>query len=111
MSIPKITKSKSTNHHYTERERQQALIDYDEVVVEEINHIYDLYDRYLQQVQHKSFKSDNYDFELHNQLSFDIEQVKRIVKHKGDVLRENYDLPVEGLDFDLLLENYQANKK
>lgn len=52
----------------------------------------------------------SYDFELHNQLSFDIEQIKRIVKYKTEEVRKNYDAQVEDINFDILLENYQANK-
>lgn len=108
--MEKITKSSSTEHHYSDREKQEALKDYTESIALEIDRMYTLYDRYLEQVNHKSFKSEQYDFELHNELSFEIEQIKRIVKHKTEHVRTNYDAQVEDIDFDILLENYQANK-
>lgn len=109
--MEKITKSAKTEHHYSERERQQAIENYNEAVVDQVHQMYDLYDQYLGQLDHKNFKSEKYDFELHNELSFKIEQVKRIVKYMSDTLRANYDVNIEDVDFDILLENYQANKK
>ncbi len=108
--MEKIVKSNSNEHHYSEREKQEALKNYTEAIALEIDRMYDLYDRYLEQVNHKAFKSESYDFELHNQLSFDIEQIKRIVKYKTEEVRKNYDAQVEDINFDILLENYQANK-
>ncbi|MCA9351507.1 hypothetical protein KC929_01875 [Patescibacteria group bacterium] len=103
-----IKKSKKTEHHYTEREREQALENYRELVVSEVARMYDLYDQFMVQVNHKAFKSDKYDFELHNQLSFDIEQCKRRVRHAADQVMTNYDAKVEVPEFDTLLENYQS---
>ena len=105
-----IKKSNTTNHHYSDREKQQALLDYKERVVEEVHHIYDLYDQYLDQIEHKNFKSEKYDFELHNQLSFDIEQCKRRIVYAVSVIKDNYDINVEIPDFNIILENYQYKK-
>jgi len=108
--MEKITKSKTSEHHYSEREKQQAIENYRELVVSEVHRMYDLFDLYNEQVQHKSFKSEKYDFELHNQLSFDIEQCKRRVLHAAENMQSNYDAKIEIPDFDLLLENYQEKK-
>lgn len=102
-----IKQSKITNHQYTEREKQEAVEDYRELVVNEVHRMYGFYDQYLQQVEHKNFKSDKYDFELHNQFSFDVEQCKRRVHHAAKNVTENYDANIEIPDFDVLLENYQ----
>lgn len=102
-----IIKSKKSEHHYSEREKQQAIENYRELVVSEVHHMYDLFDQYNVQVKHKNFKSEEYDFELHNQLSFDIEQCKRRVVYAADNVQKNYDAKIELPDFDLLLENYQ----
>lgn len=104
-----IKKSTKTEHHYTDREKEQAIENYREIVVKEVHRMYDLYDKYLKQVEHKNFKSDKYDFELHNQLSFDIEQCKRRVLHAADHVTKNYNAKVEIPDFDILLENHQNN--
>lgn len=107
--MKEIKKSKKSEHHYTDREKQQAIENYRELVVSEVHRMYDLYNKYLKQVEHKNFKSDKYDFELHNQLSFDIEQCKRRVVHAAEHVTENYDADVEVPDFDILLENHQSN--
>lgn len=107
MEKSKITKSKNTEHHYSEREKEQALEHYRELVVSEIHRMYDLYDQYLEQMNHKNFKSEKYDFDLHNQLSFDIEQCKRRVLYAAERIQENYDVKIEIPHFELLLENYQ----
>ena len=91
-----IKKSNNSEHHYTAREKEQAVEEYRELVVSEVHRMYDLYDLYLDQVDHKNFKSDKYDFELHNQLSFDIEQCKRRVLHASDVIQKNYDAKIAG---------------
>ncbi|MCI5050945.1 MAG: hypothetical protein MRY57_01405 [Candidatus Pacebacteria bacterium] len=110
MGTPKIKKSNSSEHHYSDREKEQALENYRELVVTEVDRMYALYDLYLEQVNHKNFKSDNYDFELHNQLSFDIEQCKRRVHHAAEHVEKNYDVQPDVPNFDILLENYQKNK-
>lgn len=110
MGTPEIKKSSNTEHHYTDREKEQALENYREIVVLEVDRMYGLYDQYLVQVNHKNFKSDKYDFELHNQLSFDIEQCKRRVMHAAEHVQKNYDAKIEVPNFDILLENYQNNK-
>jgi hypothetical protein len=107
MGNSEIKKSNNTEHHYTTREKEQALENYRELVVTEVDRMYGLYDQYLVQVEHKNFKSEKYDFELHNQLSFDIEQCKRRVVHAADHVKTNYDAKIEVPDFDVLLENYQ----
>lgn len=108
METPEIKKSNHTEHHYSSREKEQALENYRELVVLEVDRMYGLYDQYLAQVDHKNFKSEKYDFELHNQLSFDIEQCKRRVTHAAGHVIENYDAKIEIPDFEVLLENYQA---
>lgn len=102
-----IKKSKKTDHQYSNREKEQAVENYREIVVEEVHRMYDLYDQYLEQVEHKNFKSDKYDFELHNQLSFDVEQCKRRVVHAAKHVQDNYDAKIEIPNFEVLLENYQ----
>ncbi len=102
-----IKKSKKTDHQYSNREKEQAVENYREIVVEEVHRMYDLYDQYLEQVEHKNFKSDKYDFELHNQLSFDVEQCKRRVVHAAKHVQDNYDAEIEIPNFEVLLENYQ----
>lgn len=102
-----IKKSKKTDHQYSDREKEQAVENYREIVVEEVHRMYDLYDQYLEQVEHKNFKSDKYDFELHNQLSFDVEQCKRRVVHAAKHVQDNYDAKIEIPNFEVLLENYQ----
>jgi len=102
-----IRKSKKTEHKYSDREKQQAVENYREIVVKEVHRMYALHDDYLKQVEHKNFKSDKYDFELHNQLSFDIEQCKRRVLHAADHVQKNYDAQIEIPNFDILLENHQ----
>jgi len=104
-----IKKSNTTDHHYTDREKEQAIENYREIVVNEVHRMYGFHDQYLIQVDHKNFKSDKYDFELHNQLSFDIEQCKRRVEHAAKYVQDNYNAKVEVPDFNLLLENYQNN--
>jgi len=104
-----IKKSKTTGHQYSEREKQEAVETYRELVVEEVHRMYDFYDQYLEQVEHKNFKSEKYDFELHNQFSFDVEQCKRRVFHAAKNVQDNYDAQIEIPDFDVLLENYQKN--
>jgi hypothetical protein len=104
-----IKKSKKTDHQFSDREKEQALEYYRELVVEEVHRMYDLYDQYLEQVGHKNFKSEKYDFELHNQLSFDVEQCKRRVIHAAKQVRENYNAVIDIPDFEILLENYQIN--
>lgn len=108
MAASEIKKSNHTEHHYSSREKEQALENYRELVVLEVDRMYRLYDQYLIQIDHKNFKSEKYDFELHNQLSFDIEQCKRRVIHAADHVKENYNANIEVPDFDVLLENYQA---
>ena len=110
MDTLEIKKSTSSEHQYTEREKEQALENYREIVVLEAERMYSLYDQYLIQVDHKNFKSDKYDFELHNQLSFDIEQCKRRIMHAANHVQKNYDAKIEIPNFDILLENYQNNK-
>lgn len=105
--MEKITKSKSTERHYSEREKEQAVANYHELVVAEIHRMYDLYDQYHEQVQHKNFKSEKYDFDLHNQLSFDIEQCKRRVWHATELIQKHYDVTLDVPNFDTLLENYE----
>lgn len=104
-----IIKSKNSDHHFSDREREQALEHYRELVVEEVHRMYDLYDQYLEQVDHKNFKSEKYDFELHNQLSFDVEQCKRRVLHAAKNMQDNYNATIDVPDFEILLENYQKN--
>jgi hypothetical protein len=102
-----IIKSEITGHQYSEREKQEAVEGYRELVVDEVHRMYDFYDQYLKQVEHKNFKSEKYDFELHNQFSFDLEQCKRRVIHAAKAVEDNYEAKIEIPDFDLLLENYQ----
>ncbi|MAQ77362.1 hypothetical protein CL684_02455 [Candidatus Campbellbacteria bacterium] len=105
-----ITKSKGSEHHFTDREKEEALEAYRELVVSEVQRMYEFYDKYLEQVKHKNFKSDKYDFELHNQFSFDVEQCKRRMLHAAESVRKNYNAHIEVPNFDVLLENYQNNK-
>ncbi|MFT6361090.1 MAG: hypothetical protein ACJAV6_000614 [Candidatus Paceibacteria bacterium] len=102
-----IKKSKKTEHQFSDREKEQAVENYREIAVEEVHRMYGFHDDYLGQVEHKNFKSDKYDFELHNQLSFDIEQCKRRVVHAADHVKKNYDAQIEIPDFDILLENHK----
>lgn len=110
MGTLKIKKSTNTEHHYSIREKEQALENYREIVFLEVDRMYALYDQYILQVNHKNFKSDKYDFELHNQLSFDIEQCKRRVLFAAENVQKNYDAKIEIPNFDILLDNYQNNK-
>lgn len=102
-----IKKSAKTEHYYSDREKEQALADYREIVVQEIHRMYNIYDQYLVQQNHKNFKSEKYDFELFNQLSFDVEQCKRRVIRASEYVKENYNADIELPNFDILLENYQ----
>lgn len=108
MGIEKYTieKSNTTEHHYSEREKKQAIDDYEDFVEKEVEKLYPLYDEYVIELELKNSKSDNYDFERLNELSFSIEQGKRRVMHHASEVEKNYNTTVDVPDFEATFENH-----